>query len=94
MRNRRSPCFTAWLSTTWSSTIRPETSGTTLMTSAITVASSVCGCRTTRPMTTTASTSAPAMMAMLSSLPRARIAHHHPNRTSQLAKIRSAARQG
>ena len=37
---------------------------------------------------------APAMMAMLSSLPRARIARHPPNRTSQLAKIRSAARQG
>src|SRR5262245_34237068 len=72
IKNRRSPCFTAWLSTTWSSTIRPETSGTTLMTSAITVAWSVCGCRHRRPTTTTASNPAPATIPMLSTLPTAR----------------------
>src|SRR5262245_30948452 len=72
MRNRRSPSFTAWLSTTCSSTIRPDTSGTTLMTSAITVASSVCGCRRTRPTTTTASNTAPATIPTLSNRPTTR----------------------
>src|SRR5215467_9622681 len=60
MTNKRSPCFTAWLSTTCSSTIVPLTCGTTPMVSANTIASSVCGCSTTRRTTTTASTTAPA----------------------------------
>ena len=34
MRNSKSPCFTAWLSVTASSTMRPLTSGTTSMVSA------------------------------------------------------------
>src|SRR5262245_13876689 len=48
MTKSSSPCFTIWLSTTLSASIVPLTCGTTLMMSAITIASSVCGFRTMR----------------------------------------------
>src|ERR1043166_3965708 len=72
MTSRRSPCFTRWLSFTCSSVIVPLTCGTTPMMSAVTTASSVCGCRTERATTTTPRTSAPTTMPTPINLPSCR----------------------
>src|SRR5262249_34656117 len=71
MTMSRSPCFTGWLSFTCSSVIVPLTCGTTPMMSAVTTASSVCGCCTVRRMTTTARRTAPAMIPRPMNLPSA-----------------------
>src|SRR5262245_47899432 len=71
MTMSRSPCFTGWLSLTCSSVIVPLTCGTTPMMSAVTTASSVCGCCTERRMTTTARRTAPATMPKPMYLPSA-----------------------
>src|SRR6185436_4229128 len=68
----RSPCFTRWLSSTCSSVIVPLTCGTTPMTFAVTTASSVCGCPTTRVTTTSARITNPATIPRTISLPSAR----------------------
>src|SRR5262249_3076967 len=65
----RSPCFTRWLSVTGSSVIVPLTCGTTPMMSAATTASSVSGCRRTRPRTTIASAMAPTTIATPTTFP-------------------------
>jgi hypothetical protein len=59
---------------------------------------SVCGCRTTRPTTTTASNSAPTTIPTLRTFPATRrstapIVPHAANRTSQVPRMSSAARQ-
>src|SRR5262245_20819592 len=72
MTSRRSPCFTRWLSLTCSSVIVPVTCGTTPMMSAVTTASSVCGCCTERRMTTRPRMTAPARIPRPMYLPSAR----------------------
>src|ERR1043166_4690451 len=72
MTSRRSPCFTRWLSCTCSSVIVPLTCGTTPMMSAVTTASSVCGCRTERATTTPPRMRAPMTIPRPMNLPSCR----------------------
>src|SRR5215467_5775749 len=69
MTKRRSPAFTRWLSTTWSSTMGPLTWGAMPTTLARTAASSVRGCTSVSRQVNTLTTSALTTMAMPTTRP-------------------------